>query len=181
MRLATATGEAQPRTTTLVPSTPTKERPARRPSVAFAVIAILGLAVALWPRDTQLATSSAGDIATLSSVTPPLGLDRGAQGECLAAYYNAGAKAWVKGTNSEVRLVLDDAVPAELRGWAVASVEGTVAEQRSDTIAPGQTAIFAVAIVVPAESTERQAELVVHPVLASAQIGPNASCLVSVR
>jgi hypothetical protein len=87
----------------------------------------------------------------------------------------------VKGTNSEVRLVVDDAVPAELRGWAVASVEGTVAEQRSDTIAPGQTAIFSVAIVVPAESTERQAELVVHPVLASAQIGPNASCLVSVR
>jgi serine/threonine protein kinase len=173
------------RETVAVPAAPiTRERPARRGRViAPAVIAFLALSVALSPRDSTTGPASVqtGDLATLSSISPPLSLDRGAQGECLVAYYNAGANAWVKGTSSETSLVLDDGVPPELRGWAVASAEGAVAEQRSDTIAPGQTAIFDVIILVPAESTARQAELIAHPVQAAVQIGPNASCLVSVR
>jgi serine/threonine protein kinase len=173
------------RETVAMPAAPiTRERPARRSRViAPAVIAFLALSVALSPRDSTTGPASAqtGDLATLSSISPPLSLDRGAQGECLVAYYNASANAWVKGTSSETSLVLDNGVPPELRGWAVASAEGAVAEQRSDTIAPGQTAIFDVIILVPAESTARQAELIVHPVQAAVQIGPNASCLVSVR
>jgi serine/threonine-protein kinase len=171
-------GTAHPRETVAIRATPTSVRPARRRwVVAPAVLVVLALTVGLWPRDTV----PAGASATLSSISAPLGLDRGAQGECLAAYYNTGANAWVKGTSTEARLVLDESVPAELRGWTVATGEGTVAEQLSDTIAPGQTALFAISIVVPADSTERQAELVVHPVQATAQIGPNGSCLVSVR
>jgi hypothetical protein len=161
-----------------------RKRPARRRRVIVpAFVAFLGVSVALWPRDSTPgpAPVQTGELATLSSITPPLGLDRGAQGECLVAYYNAGANAWVKGTSSETSLVLDEGVPSELRDWVVASAEGAVAEQRSDTIAPGQTALFAVTISVPAESTARQAELIVHPVQAAAPIGANASCLVSVR
>jgi hypothetical protein len=176
---------ARPSETIMVAAAPVvKERPARRGRViAPAFVAILGLSVALWPRDSTPGpvVAPAGEAATLASISPPLGLDRGAQGECLVAYYNAGANAWVKGTSRETSLVLDEGVLPELRDWAITSTEGAVAEQRSDTIAPGQTALFAVAISVPAESTARQAELIVHPVQAAAQIGPNASCLVSVR
>jgi serine/threonine-protein kinase len=158
--------------------TPPRRR--RWPLAALALLAITAVVLMLGPQEAP--TAPAGELATLTSVSPPLALDRGAQGECLAAYYNGGANAWVKGTSSEVKLVLDtDAVPAELQTWATDLGEGAVAEQRQDSIAPGQTGVFAVAVVVPAESTERQAELVVYPVQATARIGQNASCLVSVR